>query len=143
MAAMEVYTSIGTSGATATASYTNSSGSSGRTTETFSWGVSGFSTAGRFVVLPLQVGDVGVKSVESFTASGSSGTAGNFGVTLFYPLLCIPVTAPQSADNMEALLDFGMWAPPVVNGACLFLIGTAAATATGVVTGQINISEDA
>jgi len=81
----------GTGGATPqtiTASYTNQAGTSGRTTLPIRWRASQASTgADLFTVgLPLQAGDSGVQSVQSVTLSGSTGTAGNFGVVIARPL---------------------------------------------------------
>jgi hypothetical protein len=44
----------------------------------------------KFQIMPLQAGDRGVKSVESLTLSASTGTAGNFGLTLFRPIMTFP-----------------------------------------------------
>lgn len=84
MIALDVYTQTGGSATTVTASYTNSDGIAGRTTEAVVWISS--APVGRRFILPLQAGDVGVRSVESVTFAGSTGTSGNVGVTLFKPL---------------------------------------------------------
>ena len=91
MIAIEIYTQIGTTARTITVSYTNELGVSGRTSPAVQFGGSGYREAGRIFIPSLQSGDIGVKSVESITISDSTGTAGNFGITLFKPLFLIPI----------------------------------------------------
>lgn len=91
-AGLEIYTTVGGSGSTVSASYTNSAGTNGRTTQACLFGQASFNSAPAVVVLNTASGDKGVKSVESVTLSGSTGTAGNFGVTLFKTLALVPTT---------------------------------------------------
>ena len=83
---VEIYTALGSSGTTITASYTNQAGASGRTTKAVSIGGTGNNEAQRMLPLPLQDGDTGVQAVASVTLAGSTGTAGDFGVTVVRPL---------------------------------------------------------
>lgn len=78
----EVYTQIGTTATTITASYTNQAGTSGRTTKAVPIGGTGNREAERMLALPLQDGDTGVQAVASATLAGSTITAGNFGITV-------------------------------------------------------------
>lgn len=84
---VEIYTTIGTTGTTITASYTNQAGTSGRTTRAASIGATGNREAERMLPLMLQDGDTGVQSVESVTLAATTGTAGAFGVTIARPLM--------------------------------------------------------
>jgi len=80
----EVQTAGGATPCTITLSYTNQSGTSGRTSTfsyTSSWG------ANSMFNFPLQSGDYGVRSVESATCSVSTGTAGVWNIVLTKPLL--------------------------------------------------------
>jgi hypothetical protein len=97
MIGLTIYTVIGGTAATVTASYTNQAGVSGRTTAVQAIGGSGNSSAGRMIFLPLQAGDTGVRSVESVTLAATTGTAGNFGVTLF------KILGAVCSDNVQAL----------------------------------------
>lgn len=122
MAALEINTNIGTGGATVVASYTNTTPTAGRTTEAVGFGISNRSGSQVVVPLPLQSGDTGVVSVESVTLSGSSGTAGNFGVLLYMPLTA-PLPLNQACDNhvdfeYELFLRTGN-CPLVLSDACL------------------------
>lgn len=86
---VEIYTAVGTTARTITASYTNSGGTSGRTTvaTTFGGTVGTIGNDAQLMIpLPLQAGDLGVQSVESVTISVSTGTAGDFGVTIAKPI---------------------------------------------------------
>lgn len=132
-AALEIYTAIGTSGTTAQISYTNSSSVSGRTSKPFEFGITNYSGATRTIICPLQDGDVGVQAVASVTLAQSSGTVGNFGVTLFKPLfMFIGDTShiPYVATMVPPL--GGAWQfSPIVNGACLYILCSGSGSVTG------------
>lgn len=85
-AALEIYTNIGNTASTATVSYTSEAGTSGRTSPPIVFGGANSRNGGQFFPIPLQEGDGGVRSVESVTLAATTGTAGNFGVTLYRPL---------------------------------------------------------
>ncbi|MBX9580465.1 MAG: hypothetical protein K2X87_09170 [Gemmataceae bacterium] len=104
MAALEVYTAIGTGGSTVSVSYTNQAGTSGRTSKPVVIGATGANAATQFFPLPLQDGDTGVRSVESVTMAAATGTAGNMGVTLYKPLLILPGVA--AATNLSGPLHW-------------------------------------
>ena len=82
----EIYTLIGTTATTITASYTNQAGVSGRTTKAVAIGGTGNREAERMLPLPLQDGDTGVQAVASATLAATTGTAGSFGITVVRPL---------------------------------------------------------
>ncbi len=83
---VEIYTIIGTTATTITASYTNQAGTSGRTTKAVSIGGTNNREAERMLPLPLQDGDTGVQAVASVTLAASTLTAGSFGVTVMKPI---------------------------------------------------------
>jgi len=144
MAALEIYTLLGASGTTATVSYTNTTPTSGQASPAFSFGVAVNNAVGRMVLVPLASGDVGVTAVATVTLAQSSGTAGNFGVTLFYPLLSIPTwMATANGVDEEALFGFGSWFPQVVDNACLqLLVSQSAATLTGIFAAHLYFGQD-
>lgn len=119
--ALTIYTVVGTTATTVSVSYTNSAGVSGRTTPPMLFGGSLFREARRFLWLPLQSGDIGVRSVQNVTVLASTGTAGNFGVTLFKPLWVGMIEHNQATMNIVNGYHAGL-IPEVVNGACLFQI---------------------
>ncbi len=78
---VEVYAVGGASAPTVTVSYTNQSGTSGRTgTISFSAGINALGQLSPPMV--KQSGDTGIQSVQSIQLSGSSGASGTWGVTL-------------------------------------------------------------
>lgn len=127
-AALEIYTQIGATGTTVTASYTNQAGTAGQVTPAIDFGAAGNREAGRLIWLPLAAGDTGVKSVESVTVLASTLTAGNFGVTLVRPLAMfwVPLTANPVTD-LDAILGMNSQFPIIEDGACLqfCFLGTA------------------
>jgi len=87
----EIYTAIGTTATTVKCSYTNTVPTSGQTSQLTTFGSAGFDGAQTVIPMPLAVGDNGVQAVASVTVTASTLTAGNFGVTLVYPLVVLPV----------------------------------------------------
>jgi hypothetical protein len=120
---VEIYTAVGTGYRTITASYTNQAGASGRTTQAAPFGGSAGSTPpsnGTNVMnlLPLQAGDTGVQSVQSVTISSSTGTAGNFGVTVAHPIAFLPYS--EAGGAIRNLATGGMPGIPAIEaGACI------------------------
>ncbi len=134
---LEVYTAVGATAATVTVSYTNQDGTPGRTSiATISIASAG---AGRMFKCQLQAGDTGVLSVQSATLSASTGTAGNFGITLLYRLSEAPVllanlgiVLDQFALGLPTLAQFGDSQP------CLAMAVLCTTTSTGNVMGSIS-----
>lgn len=133
---MEVYTALGSTSVTATLSYTNSDGTSGRSgtlTVPASMG------ANRMLPFSLQAGDRGVQTVASVTLSASTGTAGNFGLTLLRRIAEVDIPTA----NVGRLLDaFSVGMPDIPNDAALYLMQLASTTSSGVVTGGIVLGTD-
>lgn len=114
----EIYTTIGTTPATLSVSYTNQAGTSGRTA-TATVGVSGVSNLAQIIVrVPLQAGDYGVQAVANATLSGSTGTAGSFGITVARPLAYLPISfgSTYAHRTYTAGVPNGV---KIDNGACL------------------------
>ena len=113
---LEVYVALGATGVTATVSYTNQSGVSGRSgTAT----IPANAALQAMYLVALQAGDYGVRSVESVTLSASTGTVGNFGVTLLRRLWTIEMLI----GNFQAESDWIKGGLPIVeDGACLALM---------------------
>jgi hypothetical protein len=110
---LECYTSLGGTGRNVSVSYTNSAGTAGQTGSAIFPGSLG---AGRMVPMALAAGDTGVRSVENLTLSGTTGTAGNFGVTLLRRICHIEL--PNSgAACVKGPFDLGM--PRIYAGSCL------------------------
>lgn len=81
---LEINTAVSATATTISVSYTNDSGTSGRTTGA-SASLSGFIT-GRLINMPLQAGDKGVQRIDSVTVGGTVATTGTFNVIIARPL---------------------------------------------------------
>lgn len=143
MMALEIYTAIGATGTTVTASYTNDVGTAGQISVATSFGAVNFNTAGRAIVLPIVASDRGVKAVANANVLATTGTAGNFGFTLFYPLMTIGVLDLARVMTYDGMLDANTWFPIVQTGACLqFLYHSGNGVVFSPMNGEISISED-
>lgn len=138
---LEIYTAIGATATTVTASYTNQAGTAGKTTQATTFGGSGFQNPTRTVFLPLADDDTGVRAVASVTLAASTGTAGNFGVTLIKPIAVFGITGNQEqfdpfiAGNMAGLVA-------IPNDACLQVLGTMASnTSTAPFSGDFILTQ--
>jgi hypothetical protein len=116
----EIYTQIGTTSTTLTMTYTNQGGTGSRTS-TINIGATGFREATRMQRIPLASGDSGIQSIQQIQLSATTGTAGNFGITIAQPLAWIPV----SLGGTMGWRDYttGLPSIPVINpDACLSLM---------------------
>ena len=116
---------VGTTASDITVSYTNQDGTSGRTSPTTTFTVTGNvddSAIGQLYILPLQEGDTGVRSVQSVTLSGSTGTAGNFGITLLKPLWYTPTESYFSFQSAYPAM-FGNAFDPLLSTGVLLPLG--------------------
>ena len=125
MIGLVVYTIIGTTATTVTVRYTNSSGVANRTSTATTFGGINFREGSILIPIPLQAGDTGVRSVEGVTLAATTGTAGNFGVSLFKPLGMYALNDASGMMPLDAVSTGGVsgqlsLAPA---GACLTLIG--------------------
>lgn len=111
----EIYTAIGGTTSGITASYTNQSGAF-KTSTAVQIGNTNFKEAQRILPLSLAAGDSGVQGVTSVTLSLSTGTAGNFGITVAHPLAYIGC-AQSGLAGVRSFLEGGMVEIPT--DACL------------------------
>lgn len=141
MAGLVIFTSIGSTATTATATYTNQAGTPGRVTPAFPVGATGFNVAGRVILLPLAAGDSGVRSVQSVTLAGTTATAGNFGVCLFRPLAMLACNDFQGAHVFDAITTGGFVGAlaEVHPDACLSVFGIG--NVSQAVTGSVLLAE--
>jgi hypothetical protein len=103
MAGIVIYTIIGTTQTTVTISYTNSAGVSGRTSTATTIGGGFYREVGLLIPIPLQAGDTGIRSIESVTLAGTTGSAGNFGVCLYKPLAMISLESATGAMPLDSV----------------------------------------
>jgi hypothetical protein len=126
-ALVEIYSAVGTTATTVTASYTNQDGTSGRTTTAVAIGGTGFREQTRAILLPLQSGDSGVRAVASITLAASTGTAGSIGVTIGRPLAYVGIGA-AGAPGWRDFVTGTPGLPRIDNDACLSLLWIPATT---------------
>jgi hypothetical protein len=124
----EIYTIIGTTSTTLTMTYTNQAGTAAKTS-TINIGATGFREITRAQRIPLAAGDTGIQAIEKVKLTATTGTAGNFGITIAQPLAWIPVGVAGTAGWRD--YTTGLPGIPVINpDACLSLMFIpAAATA--------------
>lgn len=111
--ALEVSANTGAGTPTVTVSYTNSSGTAGRTGTNFNL-TAATSQASSTFIIGLQAGDVGVRSVQSLTLS-ATWTSGTINLVAFRPIAYIPVQA-YSEDAITSGL------PRIYDSSTLYLM---------------------
>lgn len=122
----EIYTQIGTTATTITMNYTDQDGNSGITSPAVAIGGTGNREAQRAIMLPVAVGDSGVQAVASATLAATTGTAGNFGVTLGKVIARVPI-GPGSPGVRDFILGLpGI--PEIQPDACLSWLWVSAGT---------------
>ena len=116
----EIYTIIGTTSTTLTMTYTNQAGT-GSKTSTINIGGTGFREVTRMQRIPLAAGDSGIQAIEQIQLTATTGTAGNFGITIAQPLAWIPVGAGGTMGWRD--YTTGLPGIPVIDpNACLALM---------------------
>lgn len=120
---LEIYTAVGVTPTNFWASYLNQNGNQSITSfNPYSIipaiGGTTHSEAQRMIPLTLRSGDTGVSNVQYVLLSGSTGTAGNYGVTVIHPLAYVNI----GLVGVSTLRDFITGLPNGVQiqpGACL------------------------
>jgi hypothetical protein len=116
----EIYTQIGTTSTTLTMTYTNQAGTGSRTS-TINIGATSFREVTRMQRIPLAAGDSGIRAIEQIQLTATTGTAGNFGITIAQPLAWIPVGAGGTMGWRD--YTTGLPGIPVIDpNACLSLM---------------------
>lgn len=112
--------------------YTNQSGTTGRTTGVIATGVA--PTVGRMLQLPLQAGDTGVQKIESVTSTVA--TVGTFNVLVLRRLVSARIPIANGGD-VHGVDKTGM--PVVYTNSALIALINADSTASGVPEMEIGI----
>lgn len=134
---VEVYTQVGTTARTLTVTYTNSAGTGGKTTTITLGGTAAtqFNKAFTIVQVPLASGDVGVQSVESCILSASTGTAGDFGITIAKPISTL------SRGRVNSFIHGMPGLPNIPTNACLAVIGMSMTSTKSTIHGMFGFVE--
>ncbi len=129
---IEIYTDVGTTAVTATITYTNAAGTTGRTTTMSFAGASPANRAGRmFEIIPTNNGSEKIESIQSLQNSATTGTAGSFGITALKWLGAVPqnlVGGLADVDMLRILREAGP-------DACLVPIAITGTTSSPVIAG--------
>lgn len=127
MILLTIYSIIGTTARTATVSYINQAGDL-KTSKSFAIGGTGLREAQRAIIVPLADGDTGVRKIESLTiAAGSTGTAGNFGLSIIHPLAMAHIDNTGSGQVVDFISGFPSEVE-ILTDACLSLLMVANST---------------
>lgn len=132
---IECYTATGGTAGNITVQYTNSDGTAGR--NTISQAHIASMPANRMYQVFLQAGDLGVRSIQSITMSASTGTAGNFGVTLMRRvghMRCVVAGIGETMDYAQ------MGMPTIDSAAALLGVAQVNTTSSGIVMGHLDIA---
>jgi hypothetical protein len=134
----EVYTAVGTTQRTLTVNYTNQSNAA-KTGTLLLGGATGFSQINRMVPLSMAAGDTGVRSVQSVQLSASTGTAGDFGITLLRRIAFLDIVNTGGGYGK----DFAALGMPLINSdACLAVMGMFDSSTSATVYGEFVFAEE-
>lgn len=131
---IEITTTVSATATTINVTYTNESGTTGRTTGVTA-SLSGLPTP-RVIRMPLQAGDKGVQKIDSVTVGGTVATAGAFNVILARRLSDFDCRAANALDVQGWDV---MGAPQVFDTCCLWMVTTPDSTATLTPTALLTI----
>ena len=125
---LEWYTATGSTAVTATVTYTNAAGTTGKTTT-----VAMAASIGASRMLPiLGSGGEFIRSVQTVTLSGTTATAGNFGVSATRALGGIAL----GLANSSVIADWAMLGlPKIEDSACLMMLAVPGTTSSGALYG--------
>jgi len=84
----------------------------------------------------LAAGDTGVRSVQSVTLSATTGTAGDFGLTINRRVAIIGLPSGGIGDTLN-IFSLGM--PRIYDNACLALLCNTSTTTTGQIFFELQI----
>jgi len=124
---LEINTAVSATATTVAVAYTNSDGTTGRTTGATT-SLSGYTTR-RLIRLPFQAGDRGVQKIESVTVGGTVATAGTVNVIVARPLWKgrVKIANDGGVDGWDRLQM-----PVVYDTSALWAMVCADSTSTGI-----------
>lgn len=137
--AIEVYTQIGATTTSVTAEYTDQDGNAAQVTPAIVIGNTGFREAERMLWFPLAAGDYGVQAVANVDLLATTGTAGDFGVTVVHPLGYAEVTQ-AGLGAWRSFID-GQGIVEIETNACLALTFCAGGTGLIELMGALSMVE--
>lgn len=133
---LEVNAAISNTATSISIGYTNSAGTSGRATPAIS--IQNLPTR-RMALLPFQTGDVGIRSIQSFTTSGTVASAGTFNLIIARRLFTDAIPGSQVGPGPRGPTETGM--PQVYDASCLALMCYTFTTSSGQWIGDASIAQ--
>jgi hypothetical protein len=115
---IEVYSPLGATATTLSMNYTDESGNAATSTNLTTIGGVAFSEQCRTWPIALAAGDTGVRGVTDVTLTATTGTAGDFGITIVRPLALLNVSQVGGGGIRTYLESM----PEIKAGACLALM---------------------
>lgn len=97
---VQIYSPVGTTGTTLTVNYTDHAGAS-RTTVVPLIGSTGFREIGKLIPIIPIAGTRGFRSVDSVQLAASTGTTGDFGITILRNLVDMSCSVVGSAEQVD------------------------------------------
>lgn len=133
---IEIYTDIGTTGVTATVTYTNGAGTGGRTTTVTVGGASPANQDSRMFPIIGSAGEP-IQSIQSIQHA-TTGTVGSYGVTATR----VVTTISLGLANAGSVYDWAaLGLPRVHDDACLMMITICGTTSTGTLYGNLQLRQ--
>lgn len=133
---VDCYTALGVTSRTLTVNYVDQDGNAATTTVTIPVSM----IAGQSLPVPLQAGGTGCRQLTSCQLSGSTGTAGNYGLTLRKRIIDI-YTAVSSGGGNRDFASTGL--PQIVDDACVEIVQVCGSTVSGTMFATMNVCESA
>lgn len=131
---IEIYSDIGTTGVTATVTYTNAAGSSGQTTTVTLGGASPLNQDSRMFPIYGSGGEY-IESIQTIQHV-TTGTAGNYGLTATRSLTSMSLGLANSGEVYD-WSQLGL--APIPDDACLMGIIICGTTSTGTLNGTFKL----
>jgi len=141
IAVLEIYGTVGSTATTATMTYIDDADVV-RVSPPTLFGGTEFREVDRAVLIPLAQGSRGVKSVSDVTLAATTGTAGNFGVTLYRPLMIVPDLFRAQMFGVDALLGLAGNLATVWPEACLVPLAYSVGSTFGPFSLEIRVIEE-
>jgi hypothetical protein len=130
---LEIYTAIGASAANCQVTYTDQTGATGQTATI---ALQASPLAGQLQpVFP----SLGCRSVQSVQLDATTGTVGDFGITLARPILKIPI---DTGGTSVVQGPFTAGLEEIISNACLAAMILTSTTNTGIVTSEFTLLQN-
>jgi hypothetical protein len=98
----EIYSPIGGTQTTISCIYICQDGTT-KTSQSATFGGTGWLERDRMIPIPLASGDSGVQKVTSCTVTATTGTAGSFGITVLHPLTYVYITLAGVGSSKDLI----------------------------------------